>query len=208
MGFDCTFYNPATGAIDMVCELSQETLRHYAESDAAFLVLTAGDKEAQYVVDGALVDFSPEELAAKRGMAPGWIWLMPDRRAVDMRTVDDARATKIADMSDACAAAILRGFTSDALGAEFTYPLKLTDQANLSNSILDSLLPGLPSNWTTPFWCANTEGVWAMRPHSAAQIQRAGRDGKTAILAAMTKNEGLRTQIMASSIAQIDLIHW
>lgn len=126
---------------------------------------------------------------------------------VDPRTLDQARADKIAEMSFACATAIFAGFTSSALGAEYLYPAKMTDQSNLAGSILDSLIPG-PADWTTPFWCADASGTWAFRMHTSTQIQQVGRNGKTAILAAMSYNEALRAQIETATMAQLDVIVW
>ncbi len=127
---------------------------------------------------------------------------------VDARTLAEARADKVSEMRAECDAKILGGFKSSALGTEHLYPAKLTDQTNLAGSILDSLIPG-PTGWTTPFWCADSAGVWAFRAHTAAQIQQVGRDGKAAILAAMTTNEGLRAEIMtAPNAAAVDVIAW
>lgn len=105
MTTDCTFYDPATGAITMVCELSQETLQYYAGTDETFLVLVAGNPETQYVVDGALVDFTEAELAAKRGMPIGWVWQMPERVAIDARVLADVRVSAIGAIDSAAEAA-------------------------------------------------------------------------------------------------------
>jgi hypothetical protein len=55
-------------------------------------------------------------------------------------TLLDAQLAQIATISAACAAAILAGFSSSALGAPYTYPAKTTDQMNLASSVLDALL--------------------------------------------------------------------
>lgn len=127
---------------------------------------------------------------------------------IDARTLDEARADKATEMRAACDGAILAGFTSSALGAVYRYPAKMTDQTNLAGSILASILPGNVTDWTTPFWCADATGEWAFRPHTAAQIQQVGRDGKTAILAAMTRNEVLRAQIATAAMEALDTIRW
>lgn len=203
--------HPTTGEILDFGSLTDETRASYIEHDVFVILDEAAPPATHYVQlePLAIVAYTSEELAAK-AMAestPGWVWEMPARRAVDQRTTDATRAAKVAEMSAACAAAIVAGFKSTALGAEHTYPAKPTDQTNLAGSILDSLIAG-PGDWATPFWCADSAGAWDFRPHTAAQIQQVGRDGKAAILAAMTRNEALRAQIMESSIAQIDEIHW
>ncbi|MEP9378376.1 hypothetical protein ABLE91_16795 [Aquabacter sp. CN5-332] len=90
---------------------------------------------------------------------------------------------KVEELTAACAASIVGGFSSEALGSPHRYPSAITDQINLMGSVTDSLLPGLLPEWSTPFWCQDLAGIWAMREHSAAQIQQAGRDGKTHVLA-------------------------
>lgn len=207
-----TKYDPQTGLILSAETLTEESfeasVRHGAHA-----VLDVQLSAATHYIDVSgdphvIAEYTEAERAALAGLAPGWIWKMPERQAVDQRSTEAVRTAKVEAMSAACGAAIVAGFKSSALGAQHTYPAKLTDQANLTGSILDSLIPGLPAGWTTPFWCADTDGVWEYRPHTATQIQQAGRDGKAAILACMAKNEALVAQIMASTIAEIDQIHW
>lgn len=124
-------------------------------------------------------------------------------------TMTEVRAAKLTELSDACAAQIYAGFASSALGAPHTYPAKDRDQVNLSASVTASLIPNLPANWTTDFWCADGAGVWALRPHTAAQIQQAGMDGKTAIETAICKNATLAAQVMAATtIAAVQAMVW
>lgn len=120
-----------------------------------------------------------------------------------------AQAAKVAELSAACKAVILSGFESSALGTTYSYPAKDTDQQNLASSVLASVLPGVAADWETPFWCADEQGAWAFRLHTAAQIQQVGKDGKAAILAAMTKNQQLADQVMAAkTVADVQAITW
>lgn len=124
-------------------------------------------------------------------------------------TLADEQAAKLAGLSSACRAQILSGFSSSALGAAHAYPAKETDQANLSASVLASLLLGNAAEWTTPFWCQDETGAWAFVPHTAAQIQQVGLDAKAAILAAMSKSETLAAQVRAATtIAAVKAIVW
>lgn len=128
---------------------------------------------------------------------------------IEMAGIDDLRARRIEAMSAACAQQIVAGFMCDALGADFLYPAKPQDQANLTASFADSLIEAAGSSWTTQFWCADAAGAWEFRDHTVAQIQQVGRAGKAAILAAMGKNELLRRQIdAASTAAEIESITW
>lgn len=120
-----------------------------------------------------------------------------------------AQSMKIATLASACAAQIYAGFTSSALGTDHTYPTNDKDQVNLSASVTASLIPNLPANWTTDFWCADSAGVWALRPHTAAQIQQAGMDGKMAIETAIRKNATLAAQVMAAAtVAEAQAVVW
>lgn len=119
----------------------------------------------------------------------------------------ELRAKKIASLSVDCANHIMAGFTSSVLGAPHLYPAKPQDQANLVASVTDSLLESDPL-WTTPFWCADAAGSWEFRLHTKAQIQQVGREAKAAILAAMSKNEGLRMQVEAATEAELLTITW
>jgi hypothetical protein len=111
-------------------------------------------------------------------------------------TLDELKANRVAALSADCQAQIYGGFTSDALGAPHLYPAKDRDQANLSGSVVASLLPGLAAGWVTPFWCMDAAGNWAFKPHTVAQIQQVGADGKAAIVAALERNAILAAQVM------------
>lgn len=119
-----------------------------------------------------------------------------------------AKAARAAAIRGACQAAIYAGFESSALGSPHLYPSLDKDQANLSASVLASLLPGLSPGWTTPFWCA-IDDVWSFWPHTAAQIQQVGMDAKAAILAHMAKNAQLAALVeAATTIAQVNEVQW
>jgi len=115
---------------------------------------------------------------------------------------------KMVEIRTKCEAQIYEGFKCSALGEEFLYPAKSTDQTNLMASVTDSLIEPPESNWTTPFWCADEDGVWEFRDHSVAQIQVVGRCGKVAILDAMRRNEIIQRIIQASSEADLQGITW
>ena len=134
-------------------------------------------------------------------------------------TLAELQANQVAAISMACQSQIVGGFSSSALGSDHTYPSGAIDQANMNANVVSSLLPNLPANWTTQQVCANSNGVWAYRAHTAAQIRQVGDDGKAAILACLLKNDSLRSQInaiadpnptnpSAQTIAAIAAITW
>lgn len=123
----------------------------------------------------------------------------------------NAKAAQSQLVSASCQAAIMAGFSSAALGTAHTYPAKPTDQANLAANVLSSLLPSLPSTWTTQQICATqaVPPVWGYVAHTAAQIQQVGSDGKAAILAFLIKNASLQGQIQsASTVAAVQAVVW
>lgn len=126
--------------------------------------------------------------------------------------IANRKRDKLSALSAECQAEIYAGFTSTALGAEYIYPAADIDQQNLTASVLDSVLPNTDANWTTYFLCADSNGVWQMREHSAAQIQQVGRDGKSAILAARVRYQALAAQVdalpEAAAQSDFDAISW
>jgi hypothetical protein len=120
-----------------------------------------------------------------------------------------AQQAQASIINASCSSAITSGFQSSALGETYSYPSGLTDQANLSASVLSSMYPNLPSDWTVLHLCADSEGVWAYRPHSAAQIQKVSSDGKAVIMACLTRNASLQAQInVAPDVASVQKVVW
>ena len=121
-----------------------------------------------------------------------------------------AKRNKIDDINRLCTEQIYAGFTSSALGTPHLYPAQDKDQMNLQASILASALPNTPANWTTPFWCQDVAtGTWNFTPHTIAQIQQVGLDGKNAISAALIKNATLSSQVTATqTLAGVSSINW
>jgi hypothetical protein len=122
-----------------------------------------------------------------------------------------AQGAKITTLSAVCEAQITGGFTSSALGAAHTYPSGMPkDQMNLSGSVTASTLPsGQVAGWTTPFWCADANGIWAFTDHTAAQIQQVGEDFKSVVVAAQQKLIALTSQVnAAASLEAVNSVDW
>ena len=133
----------------------------------------------------------------------GGAWVVPPTPLADLK------ATKVVALTAACAAAIVGGFASDALGAPHTYPSKPTDQTNLMGSVVDSMLLSSGPGWTTPFWCAAADGVWACRPHGIAEIQAAGAAGKAHVVACQSRLAELVALVdLAETAADLATIEW
>lgn len=144
--------------------------------------------------------------AAKLGVQPTFAQLEAAWPAAQLQAAQASQKTRV---QASCVAAITSGFVSSALGSPNTYPSTLTDQHNLSGSVIASLLPNLPSGWTTSFWCMDSTGAWAFTPHTAAQIQQAGLDGKAWITAQQEKLASLNAQIeVATTVSEVTAIIW
>ena len=127
----------------------------------------------------------------------------------ELPTLGQCRNRKAAALRAACQQKIREGYGSMALGAPHAYPATEVDQRNMAAAVTASLLLGLPADWTTPFWCADAAGTWAMRDHTATQIQRAAADGRNAVVSAQRKLAALLAQVSAAaSRADLDAIEW
>lgn len=120
----------------------------------------------------------------------------------DTVPLETLQANALTVITNACAAQIVAGFTSDALGAVHTYPNDSTDQANLTASVLAAVLAGSDESWTTPFKCTDSAGVTAYRAHTAAQIKTVGVAGMTWTNTALAKKDALQAQIEAATTAE------
>lgn len=125
------------------------------------------------------------------------------------KTFAELQTEKSNEISSACRAQIYEGYDSDALGAVHHYPAKDRDQSNMIASVTDSYNPDNAPDWTTLFWCMDGSGAWALRPHTASEIRKAGSDGKLSISNATVKNAQLQQLILAATtVAELDAITW
>lgn len=178
--------------------------------------------DGQVVGDGVMrecpVAVSAEELIQewcysdswiKRSVSPGrfYAWDMPTLSWV--YDIAAARQLKATEISSACETGIMAGFVSAALGDDHHYPADMTDQANLTASVMRSTLTADGPAEEYPFKCADGAGNWQFRPHTAAQIQQVGKDAYQHILGLRQVNAVLQEQIaLAQSEQDINSIAW
>lgn len=74
---------------------------------------------------------------------PTWI------EAASLLTLAQAQENQIAQLSAACQAEIVSGFSSSALGTAHTYPSKQTDQLNLAASVTTALIALNSAAWAS-----------------------------------------------------------
>jgi hypothetical protein len=136
-------------------------------------------------------------------------WLDAGNTPDPVITLDEAKKAQIQLVDAGCAASIISGFESNALGTVHTYPFKDTDQANLAASVMASDLPGTPQDWTTPFWCEDSEGNWGYVLHTAPQIQKVGMDGLSAKVSKIAHKIALEQAILQTdTIEGVQAITW
>lgn len=138
-------YDTASGAVLQWQDTSEFS---YADPTSEQALLDLPDSFVfpdlpQWVVAGKLTSTNPDPQASARQLAA-------------------AQDSQNATLRSACAAAIMSGFSSNALGEVHGYPSALTDQIN-QNAIAQCASGGL-------LWCA-TGATWALVPHTQAQAQ-------------------------------------
>lgn len=152
---------------------------------------------------------SEEWFEAPTGTLEGYIYDGSNFSPPSGPTLDEAKAIQSTILSQDCATTIVSGYPSEALGSFYTYPSKPTDEMNMAASVIASLLPDLPQDWITPFWCESNTGVWAMVNHTATQIQQVGRDAKTFVQAQQLKLAALIVQVNeAQTVNAVEAITW
>jgi len=162
--------------------------------------------DAVEITDQQKIDLLAAELAG--------LEIMPDVNGFPVAqaksvSLQDLKSVQIKKISQDCQDSIIAGQLSSALGAEHLYPTAPIDQQNLTANFSSSLVPGLSSNWSTPQMCRDSDGVWAYRLHSAAQIQQVGIDVKAAIVAILLHKYALQSQInAATTIEAVKAVVW
>lgn len=83
--------------------------------------------------------------------------------------LNSLRAAKLTVLKSACASAILAGKQCNALGSNHVYPTTKDDQAFLTARYSKAVALGA-AGAPYKFMCADQNGVWARRDHTAEQI--------------------------------------
>ena len=122
------------------------------------------------------------------------------------QSLADARGVSVSRVSAACAATLVSGFTSSALGVALTYPSQDNDQRNLQSAV--SAAATASPGWTIPLWCTDGDH-WSFTSHTAAQLQQVNADWLAHRVAAQQKYADLIAQInAATSVEEVQAIHW
>ena len=86
-------YNIYTGEILRMGNCSEDMISLQAQSGETVIEGTAND-HTQYIIDGVVTDFTPEELALKNNPPYGYKWKMPERIIVKVSDEEFAMLEK------------------------------------------------------------------------------------------------------------------
>lgn len=188
-------------------------------TDEGSIIIAAGENEYvegsaddtyQYVREKEIKDLTDKELSNKKNKPNSfskWDWSTLSWKIT--ADIEEARSKRSNEVRISTARAIQSGFQSSALGDLYAYPTDDKTQFNLSASVIASLLPHIPDDWTTNFWCKDVNGLWQFLPHTASQIQQVGIEMKSFVVAQQQKYAELLSEIYeAKTSAEIDAIIW
>ncbi|WP_240418233.1 hypothetical protein [Paenibacillus periandrae] len=116
--------------------------------------------------------------------------------------LEDIRQSKISILNNACNAAILSGFTSNALEDEHTYDFDYEAQTNLGG-MLNAIMAEIVTEKI--YWKASGLPV----PHTINQFKQVYADGLTHKNSLITKYWTLKSQVLsANSLDDIESVTW
>lgn len=151
-----------------------------------------------------VIEITQEQWAACL-TTPGWTVANGELIAPVPPTADvlllRAQSVQSRILSSACAAQIISGFTSSALGSVNIYASTEVDQRNITQSAQCSK-GGLLS-------CADAAGVWSRQPHTQAQAQQVLEDFVAERDTARLNLAGLEEQIeAATTVEEVQAVVW
>jgi hypothetical protein len=189
------FTHDIGGAVTGTGNCHEEFL-HLQGLNGDVAVAGIADPYKHYIVAGTLVEYTPAEMEAKNSLPPGWTWQMPERVAVDGRSLDQARARKWDEIKRARTQAQCAGFTWDGM----TFDSNEASQLRIYTAALGSSA-GAAVKWTL----ANNQSVLL----SAQQMAAVGVALSEHLSRHHDTASALRAQIQAApNPGAIDLITW
>ncbi len=120
-----------------------------------------------------------------------------------------AKAEKLSLLNEDCAAAIIGGFESYALGPTHLYASGIIDQANLMAVATESMAPENSPLWSRQVWCVDSADGWVVKAHSGVQVRRVLADFVTHKENCSAKMRQLSIFVAnAKSLKALDSINW
>ncbi|MDN8027902.1 hypothetical protein QZN17_04920 [Burkholderia multivorans] len=128
----------------------------------------------------------------------GALALIPPPSAAQL--LSSSQAARNAILNAACSAAIMSGFSSNALGPTYNYPSTLTDQTN-QNTVAQCASGGL-------LWC-EIAGSWSFKQHTQSQAQAVVASFSAWLNKCQQQLVDLMNQVnAATSVSAVESITW
>ena len=139
---------------------------------------------------------------------------VPPQADLDIQIFKDYQLTAINALSVICETTIMTGFTSSALGSEYTYASTTLDQINLIGSVIASQVNAFAPQGTSVYYkCApvvnGTVGTFGYQLHSPNQMLGVFMSGvmyKQQMLG--NYQQKLTLVNTATTVAEVDAITW
>ena len=191
-----TQYDPATGTI-----IGWQSSEDECPGSGFLLCVedVPADSRTQYVDSGLLFNYTVAEIAAKDNLAPGWTWKMPERIAVDMRTLDECKLQALGRVKSARDDAEASTFTCN--GGVFR-----TDLQRIPGAALLAMMASMSGAAFSEPWTLVDNTVCTL---DAAGMIAVGVAQGAHIAGVFAIGRGLRDQIAtATTNFQLDTIGW
>jgi hypothetical protein len=179
--------------------LTETFLEREALLMSEFVLPLESNGNKNYVLNDAICEYTESELNSKNNLPKGFIWKMPERIAVDMRLLNEAKEQKWATLKDARTAAESAPFICD--GSVYQ-----ADKERISGAVQLALLAQLAGQPFTIDWTLSDNTV---RTLDAAQMIAVGVAMGTSVSAIFGTARSLREQLdAATTIVEVDAIGW
>ena len=130
----------------------------------------------------------------------------------DLRTLEEMKKSKLTTINIACETAIISGFKSSSLQAEYLYQSDRDDQLNLMGLVANGIDNFLKCGLATIVLENSIEKeviTWDYILHTIAQLKQVLADGAKYKLDLLTKANTLKIQVQnATTVNELDGINW
>lgn len=130
----------------------------------------------------------------------------------DLRTLEEMKKSKLTTINIACEKAIISGFKSSSLQAEYLYQSDRDDQLNLMGLVANGIDNFLKCGLVTIVLENSIEKeviTWDYKLHTIAQLKQVLADAAKYKLDLLTKANTLKIQVQnATTVNELDEINW
>lgn len=172
--------------------------------EGEFVVASSSDPNTQYVdlTTGKIKNYTDSELAAKNDLPDGFIWKMPERVAVDMRSLEEAKVLKWAEIKKARAQLEFAPFECDGN----VYDGDQRSRERIASAVTLAMLAKTTGQSYLETWTLENNTTVQL---TADQMIAVGTALGSRISAVFDAARALRERIDASqSVSEIDSLKW